>query len=130
MKLDDMKNIVIIKNLPSNLIEEAIVVIKDKSKAKNIEKFVEKKEKTKNKTIVQGFMKEEDFKRIKNIQTENRKYIIKEAEMVVNDYLERINENKKYYEKIKLTKTYKKMKYANFFLMCTSIISTLICILT
>ena len=30
MKMNNMKNIVILKNLPSNIIEEAIVVVKNK----------------------------------------------------------------------------------------------------
>lgn len=74
-------------------------------------------------------MNEEDYNKIKSIQRENRKYIVKEAEMVVNDYLDKIDENKNYTEKIKFKKTYKKLKYANLCLTLTSIISTMICIL-
>ena len=32
MKTDIMKNVIILKNLPSNLIDEAIVIVKDKKK--------------------------------------------------------------------------------------------------
>ena len=124
-----MKNIVIIKNLPSNLIEEAIVVIKDKSNVKSIDELIKKEEKQKNKNIVHGYMNEDDFNKIKSIQMENRKYVVKEAEMVVNDYLDKIDENKKHKEKMKMKKTYQKMKYANLCLAITSIISTMICIL-
>ena len=34
MKTDIMKNVIILKNLPSNLIDEAIVIVKDKKKIK------------------------------------------------------------------------------------------------
>ena len=124
-----MKNIVIIKNLPSNLIEEAIVVIKDKSNVKSIDELIKKEEKQENKNIVHGYMNEDDFNKIKRIQMENRKYVVKEAEMVVSDYLDKIDENKKHKEKMKMKKTYQKMKYANLCLAITSIISTMICIL-
>lgn len=36
MKTDVMKNVIILKNLPSNLIDEAIVIVKDKKKIKDI----------------------------------------------------------------------------------------------
>lgn len=129
MNLNNMKNIVIVKDLPSNLVEEAIIVVKDRSKIKNVEELAPKKEKNGENSYEYCFMKEEDFNKIKNIQRENRKYIVKEAEMVVSDYLDKIDENKKSKEKIKFKKTYKKLKYANLCLTLTSIISTMICIL-
>lgn len=122
--LNNMKNIIIVKDLPSNLIDEAIIVVKDKNKIKNIDKLIENKQ-----NYEHCFIKEEDFNKIRNIQRENRKYIVKEAEMVVSDYLDKIDENKKYKEKVKLKKTYKKLKYTNLCLMLTSIISTMICII-
>lgn len=120
--LNNMKNIIIVKDLPSNLIDEAIIVVKNK--IKNIDKLIENKQ-----NYEHCFIKEEDFNKIRNIQRENRKYIVKEAEMVVSDYLDKIDENKKYKEKVKLKKTYKKLKYTNLCLMLTSIISTMICII-
>ena len=38
-----MKNIVVLKDLPSNIIDEAIVILKDNSKIKTLE-AIEKKE--------------------------------------------------------------------------------------
>ena len=125
MKLNEMKNIIIIKNLPSNLIEEAIIVVKDKNGIKN---FVNKED-IENDDIIEESINKEEYNRIKNIQKENRKYIVKEAEMVVSDYLDKIDENKKYVDRLKTAKTYKKMRYANICLACTSIISTMICVL-
>lgn len=122
--LNNMKNIIIVKDLPSNLIDEAIIVVRDKNKIKSIDKLIEDKQ-----NYEHCFIKEEDFNKIRNIKIESRKYIVKEAEMVVNDYLDKIDENKKYKEKVKLKKTYKKLKYTNLCLMLTSIISTMICII-
>lgn len=47
MNINNMKNIVIVKDLPSNLVEEAIIVIKDKNKIKNMEELTAEKEKRK-----------------------------------------------------------------------------------
>ena len=37
MKISQMKNIIVLKDLPSNLVEEAIVILKNGSKVKNKE---------------------------------------------------------------------------------------------
>ncbi len=121
MNLSKVKNIVILKNLPSNCIEEAIVVVKEKSKIPNIDKI------NKRENIIYSMMQENEFKKFENIKKEKRKYIIKEAEMVVNDFLTKIEENKKYEEKIKMKKTYRRLKYSNIILIIVSILSTMIC---
>ena len=81
MDTSNLKNMVVLKNFPSNIIEEAIVVLKQGSKIKNIQKI-------QNKEI--------------NKKTENSKkdgkekeYIIKEAEMLINQYLAKIENQKK-----------------------------------
>ena len=38
MDTSNMKNIVVLKNLPSNIVEEAIVILKSNAKVKNINK--------------------------------------------------------------------------------------------
>ena len=45
MEKSKMKNIVILKNLPSNLIEEAFVVVKSRKVARNLEYIDGKKNK-------------------------------------------------------------------------------------
>ena len=65
-----MKNLIVLKNLPSNIIEEAFIVLKDNKKVKNIEYT--------NKFTLEN---KEDK------STDD--YIIKEAEMVVEDYISR-----------------------------------------
>ena len=39
MNVSNMKNMVVLKNLPSNIIDEAIVVLKSNTKVKNLEKI-------------------------------------------------------------------------------------------
>lgn len=123
MNINNMKNIVIIKNLPSNLVEEAIVVIKNKSRALKLDE----KKLNRNKNIIFEEINESEFEKIKNIQKDNRKYVVKEAEMVVSDYLEKIDENKKFQEKIKIKRNYKRAKFTNFILGIISIVSIIIC---
>lgn len=76
MSNDNLKNIVVLKNLPSNLVDEAIVVLKSKKTAKKLE-LVEK-----NSAIY--------FKKTSN----NNDYIIKEAENVVANYINKIEKGR------------------------------------
>ena len=43
MENGQMKNMVVLKNLPSNLIEEALVIVKSKKNVKTLE-YIDKKE--------------------------------------------------------------------------------------
>lgn len=72
-----MKNIVVLKDLPSNIIDEAIVILKDNSKIKSLE-VIEKKE------LVESKYKTSD----------NKEYILKEAEMVISNYISDVKEEK------------------------------------
>lgn len=72
MNIDNMKNIVVLKDLPSNMVEEAIVILKPNIKLKDISKEEKKKE---NVTIG-----------AKNSKG-SKEYIIKEAEEVVSQYI-------------------------------------------
>ena len=74
----NMKNMVVLKNLPSNIVDEAFVVFKSSKKIKNLEKVEQNKIKGNN-----GINK-------------NKEYFFKEAEMLVNDYIDKIeNKDKK-----------------------------------
>lgn len=96
MKQENSKNIVVLKDLPSNIVEEAIIVLKTKKLAKKAQK-IEKSKGTKSKEP-------------KKIQSE---YIIKEAEMLVSSFVSRIEENKtETKEKNKETKYKRARKYA------------------
>lgn len=99
----DMKDMIVIKNLPSNIVEEAWVVIKPE--VKNKEK--------------------ELIKRMRNSKINTKKengYVLKEAESVIYDYLENINnyENKKKYNNI--IKKYNKLKKLSFLLLAIYLI--------
>ncbi len=72
METSKMKNIVVLKNLPSNIVDEAIVILKQNRKIKNLE-YIDK-----NKNI----SKEGEA-------TNSKEYILKEAEMLVSSYIEK-----------------------------------------
>ena len=76
METSKLKNMVVLKNLPSNIVEEAIIVLKTNKKAKKLQKIEKIKQTTKG---------DEDKK--------DKDYILKEAEMIVNNYISKI-ENK------------------------------------
>ena len=81
MNTGDLKNIVVIKDLPSNLIEEAIVVLKENQKIPKLEPASKDKKENSLETP-----------KIKN----SKDYIIKEAQMLIADYISKIeNKNKK-----------------------------------
>lgn len=133
MKTDVMKNVIILKNLPSNLIDEAIVIVKDKKKIKDInysefikdggEKFSSSANRQTSNRVIQGYMKEEDLKKLEDTKKEERKYVIKEAEIVVTNYLSKID-NKMPEKKIKrLEKSYKRAKKMSIILGIISVIS-------
>ena len=79
MQTSDMKNIVVLKNLPSNIVEEAIVVLKNTNKIKQYKMLENKKQNGK----IEG-TKSED----------SQKYIIKEAEMLISNYISDIEKPK------------------------------------
>ena len=69
-----MRNIVILKDLPSNLVEEAFVVFKENQKIKRPE-YVEKSSEKFSGEIDRG--NDED-------------YVVKEAELLVSNYISKI----------------------------------------
>lgn len=88
------KNTIVLKNLPSNLIEEAIIVFK-------------------NKKIVNEIVKDKKGKaEIKNSTNNKENYAIKEAELLVSEYITKIEEKKwnRNIEKLKHSKKYKNVK--------------------
>ncbi len=89
MEENNMKNIVVLKDLPSNLIEEAIVILKENVKIQNIDK---KKEK-----VALG------------AKANSKNYVIKEAESVVASYISSIEKPKQ----LEITNNKIKKKYKN-----------------
>ncbi len=109
MDIQNMKNMVVLKNLPSNLIEEAFVVLKDNVK-------VHKEE-------LAGNKKQETAEKAKN----NKDYVIKEAENIVSEYISKIERKdfKVSKEKIKLEEKCKRLKYATIFFSIFSFLATI-----
>lgn len=103
MEEGKLKNMVVLRNLPSNLIDEAIIVLKSNKKIRKLEK-VEKNRRS--------FI-EKDKK--------DKEYIIKEAEIIVNEYMKKI-ENK---EKKEIFNKEAKQKYKN--LKKYAVITTIVC---
>lgn len=106
MEASKLKNMVVLKNLPSNIVDEAIIILKTSKKVKKLQKI----EKNKNAQI------KEDTKK-------DKEYILKEAEMLVNNYISKIenNDKKEIFNKEAKEKYNKLKKYA--------IIATLMCIM-
>ena len=136
MNKTNMKSIVILKNLPSNLIDEAIVVIKDKKKIKeeDYNKLIENEKnrlnqnkKKKNKCI-QGYINAEELSKIEKIEKENRKYVIKEAELVIGNYLSNLEKNEKEKKAKRLQAKCKRIKIINLILTFLTLISFIIAI--
>ena len=105
MSQSNLKNMVVLKNLPSNIVEEAIVILKTNKKVKRLEKI----EKSKISEDTSCKKKEKD-------------YILKEAEMLVSNYISSL-EGKKQEKKMnnkKMEQKYKRIK--NYAYMASLII--------
>ena len=92
MNQSNLKNMVVLKNLPSNIVEEAIIILKTNKKVKKLEKI-------------------EKSKMVEDIACKKREkdYILKEAEMLVSNYISSL-EGKKQERKINNKKTEQKYK--------------------
>lgn len=131
MDASRMKNIVILRNLPSNLIEEAIVVVKENKKVPKLdyinsikdggEVFSSKSGRNKNE---KKLMKTEDIKAFEKANQEDRDYVVKEAEIVVSNYITKVEQSdkKKSISTYKIEKKYRNMKVINILLALFSIL--------
>lgn len=110
MEINNNKNMVVLKNLPSNIVEEAYVVLKSRKKAKKLQKI----ERNTQENIGEFASKDS--------------YVVKEAEFLVSDYLEKINDNKMILN-IKTKRKYKKLKnyaYISSIIMCLQFLMLII----
>ena len=113
MSTENMKNMVVLKNLPSNIVDEAIVILKPNVKLKSLDLAENKKE----------------SKNVKNNKEQNsKKYIINEAEMVLSNYLSKIENEKKSIAKLnkKIENKYKRVRAISIFLGIMLFLSFLI----
>lgn len=106
---NQMKNIVVLRNIPSNLIDEAFIILKSNKKIKSLE-CVENKNGAKT-------------------QTKNSSdYIVKEAEMVISNYLSKIEDEKqvKTYSIKRMENKYKRLKKLTAILSAIVIIDVIL----
>ena len=106
MNTSDLKNIVFLKEVNSNIVDEAIIILKPNVKVKEF--IVDGKNKVNNKN--------------------NKNYILNEAQMVVANYISKL---KKEDEKVlkKYEKKYKRMRVANICLVLLIIVCVIFKIL-
>lgn len=74
MDINKMRNIVILKDLPSNLIDQAFVVLKENQKIKKLEYADRKTEK---------FSSSSD-------RDDENEYVVKEAELLISNYINKV----------------------------------------
>lgn len=82
MDTGGMKNIVILKDLPSNLVEEAIVFLKENQKLKKPE-------------LVDIENKNQKGKTTSKVEKSKKDYIVNEAQMLIAEYISKIENNHK-----------------------------------
>lgn len=113
MESSIMKNMVIIKNLPSNIVDEAIVILKPNQKVKNLE-FIETSKKSNG----------------ENNKKSNKEYILKEAEIILSDCVKVLeNKREKTSDNKMIIKKYKKLSIYSVcisILLCISLIANLV----
>lgn len=114
MEASNLKNMVVLKNLPSNIVDEAIIILKNSKKIKKLEKV--ENNKTTNK---------------KEKQTTQKDYILKEAEMLVNSYVSKIeNKEDKKIADNKMQQKYKKIKKYSIITTIVGVIEFILLLLT
>ena len=103
MGVDNFKNTIVLKNIESNIVDEAILVLKENKKAWKLQKIESKKSKD---TLITPMKKE---------------HIVKEAELVIFNYLNNISDKEKS-ENIK----YKRLKKYAYIITAMLLIQVII----
>ena len=106
MDVNKMRNMVILNDLPSNLIDEALIVFKEIQKIKKLE-YAEKKS--------DKFSDEYDDKK-------ENDYVVKEAELLISDYINKLENTEKPLRK-NANNLIKKCKY---YKLCSMILGSLL----
>lgn len=147
MNHEGLKNIVLLKDLPSNIIEEAIIVLKENKKIHKYQKIIDKQnkeikaeEKAKNEKLDTNKNKQNyninqnsyQYKsagnNLKNKKINENDYIIKEAYMLIEDYTKKLEtETPKWKNNlIKLEKRYKVSIKINIILLSIILLGTIL----
>jgi len=112
MNTEIMKNMIIIKNLPSNMIEEAWVMLKPNLKVKDINKV------------------ELQLKANKEPEKKENNNVIKEAELLLAECISKIERGDNIRKNSIIEKKYKKMKLLSVLSLLSATIGILINILS
>jgi len=109
MSIGKMKNMIVLRDLPSNIIDEAIVILKPNVKIKNMNIADTARSKPSN----------------VRSKTENRDYIINEVQMVVSNYIKTLEKKAEMQPKRinKVTGKHKTLKTAGIILGILLLIS-------
>lgn len=99
MDSEKMKNMIVLKNLPSNIVDEAIIILKNNKKVKAF-----KKAEIQNNGALES--------------SESEQYIVREAEMVISNYLSKVEKEKqiKSYSMKQMENKYRKLKITSIVL--------------
>ena len=106
MQLSKMKNIIVLKGMASNVVDEAIVVLKPNVK-----------------------IKQSEYNRKTNSSADdkNKKMVVlKEAETTINTYVKKLQKETKKIEDDKFRMKYKFLQICNAILICSIVVATLI----
>jgi hypothetical protein len=105
---DKLKNMIVLKNLPSNVIEEAIVILKPNIRLKKTD-YADKKSKN----------------TLSDKKLSSKEYIVNEAQMVISSYISNIEKPKreKFKQDSKIRSECKKLKIMSIGLFVLLILS-------
>jgi hypothetical protein len=94
MDTSKMKNMVVLKNLPSNIIDEAIVILKPNKKIESLD-YVENSKKS---------------NKVEDVKSNSKDYIINEAQMIISNYISNVEGKKAKMNMNKIESKYKMLK--------------------
>lgn len=113
MDISQMKNIIVLKDLPSNIVDEAIVILKNNTNVK-------RKEKVENR----------NSNKLEENSVENYELVIKEAEYIIQNYIKNIENPTEPKNNIQnMNIKYKKLQISSLLLGITTIISLIVSII-
>ena len=106
-----MKKMIVLKNLKSNIIEEAYVIFKNNVKVHKYE------------------MVDNGTSKLETKKKKDKDYMVKEAEMIINDYIANIETKKHDLKNANLKENYNRLKVITFSLILFSILNFVLFIL-
>lgn len=123
MNTSEMKKMIVLKDLPSNIVEEAIIVLKSNMSIKNYE-FIKNYEHIENENLNIKNEKANSIKKGKKINSGD--YIIKEAENIITNYISNIEKPKTIEKSNKqLQKKYNRLRVISAFWVFMTVLSIL-----